>query len=208
MILKSILYDWGGVNSAIFHAINGTSHAVFKPLVVLGNLVGNYWGLPILLSILMVCAQVCKNRSMNGIAARLRVQTCRLFIGFLIAWLCVGLLKLGLDFPRPLTVFGSNIQVIGTPEIRHSFPSGHSAYIALVSMILWPLFPVALRSLLLGVILWVGWSRIASGAHFPADVLAGALIGLLSAWLACRVVKPLPGTAPVRRFKMAFEQTK
>lgn len=208
MMVKSIVYDWGGFNSAIFHAINGTSYAEFNLLAVVGNLLGNYWGLPILLFIFMVCIQVCTRRNMNGMAARLRVQTWRLITGFLVAWLCVGLLKLGLDFPRPYTVFGPQIQVIGAPEILHSFPSGHSAYIALVTMILWPLCPLALRSLLLGLILWVGWSRIASGAHFPADVLAGVVIGLLSAWLAYRLVKPLPAAAPVNRFKISLQQAK
>ncbi|MGC8808149.1 MAG: phosphatase PAP2 family protein [Thiomonas sp.] len=37
-------------------------------------------------------------------------------------------------------------------------------------------------------VLWVCWSRIAVGAHFPADVLGGALVGLVCAlaahWLA------------------------
>lgn len=208
MTIKSILSDWGGINSTIFHVMNGSSHAMVEPLATLGNLIGNYWNLPVLLGILMVWAQACAHRHLDGMASRLRVQARRLIMGFAVAWLCVGLLKMGLDFPRPLTVLGPQVQVIGEAEMRYSLPSGHAAYSALVSGILWPLCPLALRSLLPGLILWVGWSRIASGAHFPADVLAGALIGLLSTWLAHRVVKPVPKTVPVERLKTAAGQAK
>ena len=192
----------------IFHVLNSSNHAMVEPLATLGNLIGNYWGFPVWLGILMMWAQVCARRSMDGMAGKLRAQVRRLIVGFAVAWLCVGLLKVGFDFPRPLTVFGSQVQVIGEPEIRYSLPSGHSAYIALVSMILWPLCPLALRSLLPVLILWVGWSRIVSGAHFPADVLAGASIGMLGAWVAHRVIKPLPKTMPVKHLEKAAEQAK
>jgi signal peptidase II len=39
--------------------------------------------------------------------------------------------------------------------------------------------------LLVAWLAWVAWSRIAVGAHFPADVIAGFLIGWLAAWIAC-----------------------
>ena len=56
-------------------------------------------------------------------------------------------------------------------------PSGHSTYAALIAGTLWPLVGDRLRLLLVSYVVSVGWSRVAAGMHFPADVLAGWTIG-------------------------------
>ncbi len=63
--------------------------------------------------------------------------------------------------------------VLGTLEEHYSLPSGHSTYAALVAGALWPLAGVRQRMALVAYVVLVGWSRIAAGMHFPADVLAG-----------------------------------
>lgn len=50
----------------------------------------------------------------------------------------------------------------------------------------------------------ISWSRIYLGLHFPSDILAGALVGAASGWLACRfpirVLSPLaPAAAAAHR---------
>jgi Membrane-associated phospholipid phosphatase len=74
-----------------------------------------------------------------------------------------------------------------------SFPSGHSAHAAAEVLVLWilllPLLAARGRravasAITVGVVvvLAVGWSRIALGAHYPTDVLAGSALG--AAWAA------------------------
>ncbi|WP_282838115.1 phosphatase PAP2 family protein [Microbacterium flavum] len=78
-----------------------------------------------------------------------------------------------------------------------SFPSGHSAsamaFAAGVSAE-WPILSVPLRTLA-GL---VGFSRVATGAHYPSDVVAGFALGEAIAWLTTRVV-------PAERVDPAFD---
>lgn len=97
--------------------------------------------------------------------------------------LIVNLFKYFLDSPRPAAVIsGEVINIIGPALYKHSFPSGHTVTIFALAGIL--LFCIRSFYLKLGVIILafaVGISRVAVGAHWPADVLAGASIGILSA---------------------------
>jgi signal peptidase II len=91
----------------------------------------------------------------------------------LLALLVATALKLWFDFPRPPAVLGDMVRVIGDKELHYSLPSGHATYAALVVGALWPLMGRRGRISLMLYATLVGWSRIAAGMHFPADVLAG-----------------------------------
>ena len=77
-----------------------------------------------------------------------------------------------------------------------SFPSGHSASamaFAAGASAEWPALSVPLRTLA-GL---VGFSRVATGAHYPSDVLAGFALGETIAWLTTRPV-PVEHIDPTR----------
>jgi len=83
--------------------------------------------------------------------------------------------------PRPFLVL--QIQsLLGNSDVAGSFPSGHAtAYFALALAIFyinrkWGWW-------FLGAALLMGLARIFVGVHWPLDILAGALIGLGSAFL-------------------------
>lgn len=121
----------------------------------------------------------------------------------ILAWICAAplagvLTRVGknlADNPRPLEVLGlEGIHVIGEPLFIAAMPSGHAiTAFAGATAIYFALEPGRrLRWLWLFVFaLGVACSRIAVGAHWPADVSVGAAIGLLSgltgAWLAGRI---------------------
>ncbi len=88
-------------------------------------------------------------------------------------------MKSSLDFPRPIIAMGSDtVTILGDPETSGAFPSGHAAFAVLVAA---SLMPGASRAtqLALGVgAILVCLSRVWVGAHFPADVVGGALISI------------------------------
>lgn len=121
----------------------------------------------------------------------------------LLSWLCAAPLAGALtrvgkgmaDNPRPLDVLGTEgIHVIGEPLFIAAMPSGHTiTAFAGATAIYFALAPQHRRRWLwlFVVALGVALSRIAVGAHWPADVAVGAAVGLLSgltgAWLAARI---------------------
>ena len=123
--------------------------------------------------------------SLSGNALSLKI--------FLLGSLLSPLLKSWVASPRPLGVIEAGLlNSIGQPPSgASSMPSGHSltVFAALgVILLCFPLkarhWPVAALLVLLAVL--VALSRIMVGAHWPADVLAGAGTGLAVALLAKR----------------------
>jgi len=100
---------------------------------------------------------------------------------------------------RPRPFWALQIQsLIGNSDTNGSFPSGHAtAYFALALAIFYFLQQVQdeqnpkLGWWFLTVALLIGLGRIFVGVHYPSDVLVGALIGLLSAFLVKKIL-PLP----------------
>ncbi len=66
-----------------------------------------------------------------------------------------------------------------------SFPSGHATTGMAFGVALALLFP-RLRWLFICLGFWIAASRPVVGAHYPSDVLAGILLGGLTAWLIAR----------------------
>ncbi len=185
MTFRQFFYDWNGLNVAWFGAINQATPDWLAPLAQVGSALGSYWSGPFLLVALLLWSRRLNAATATKTAAlAVRTQARRFALGFALAWLGVAILKLITDFPRPVAALPDLVRLIGEPELQYSFPSGHAAYAMLAATSLWPLASRRVRALLVAWLAWVAWSRIAVGAHFPADVCAGFLIGGLAAWIA------------------------
>lgn len=73
----------------------------------------------------------------------------------------------------------------------HSFPSGHAARAFLIATIAAGLGPPGLASALWIWAPLVGLARVAMGVHYLSDIVAGALFGMIVAWIGLQVYPPL-----------------
>ncbi len=112
--------------------------------------------------------------------------------------IALNLIKHAVHAPRPLTVFAPEIaagkvyvNVMFGPLYWNSFPSGHSqTAFTLATVLVWAGRRANRIRLggtigILAIASLVCISRMYVGAHFPSDVLGGAVLGSSSAYLCC-----------------------
>jgi membrane-associated phospholipid phosphatase len=162
--------ELGGLNTSLFYHLNSISEfsspAFWAHVTILGD------GL-ICAVFLLPWFRRHPDRVWGGV------------LGALIMFVVLRSFKGALNLPRPLGVFPEEmVTVIGPGHRKSAFPSGHTATIftffgiwALSERRRW-----ASAALILPPAL-VGLSRIVVGVHWPVDMLAGAALGWVSAWL-------------------------
>ncbi len=114
-----------------------------------------------------------------------------------VAWCIVHVGRALVPFPRPAEL-GLGIQWI-PHGVKPGFPSMHSATAFALAFSLLLCRSDALAGVATLAAVLIAWSRVCLGVHFPSDVLAGMVTGLLSATLvaiAWRTVERTKSTTP------------
>lgn len=142
--------------------------AFFVFYTTLGNM-GLCW---LVLSVAMLCTQKTRKAGLAGLVA--------LLVGFL----CTNvILKPLVCRTRPWLVVEGLTTLVAEHD-PHSFPSGHTCA-AFAAALAWrPYLSKKWGNAALVCAALMGFSRLYVGVHFPTDVLAGAVIGCLSGWVA------------------------
>jgi len=110
-----------------------------------------------------------------------RLLSYELILGTLTLWLVVELMKFVVHRSRPYIRL-AQARIVGYRNTGRSFPSGHTSQVFFMATLMAQHFlpTVWVVFLLYAAALLVGITRMYVGAHYPRDVLAGAILG--SAW--------------------------
>ena len=143
------------------------------PLVVFYTHLGDKGLMWIALSLAMLLYKPTRKAGMGALAAML--------MGLVVTNL---ILKGLVARPRPFLGVEGLLTLIPAPD-PHSFPSGHTTAAFAAAAAWWKLatqtwikYPGAVLAVCMGL------SRLYVGVHYPTDVLGGACVGLLCAWMA------------------------
>lgn len=135
---------------------------------------GWFW---ILLAVVLLIMK--KTRKAGAVAA------IALVIGALITNVC---LKNMVARVRPYDTYSALIPIVTKP-IDWSFPSGHTCASFASAFVYFRLLPKKYGIPALVLACMIAFSRLYLGVHYPTDVLAGFLIGLLASVLAVWMVR-------------------
>jgi len=113
-----------------------------------------------------------------------------LAISVVSAWGLAKILKILIHTPRPFDIF-TGLQTLFI-EPGYAFPSGHTAVSSAVGFVLFFTYkkvglPAWVSYLFIFSSLLIGVARVASGVHFPVDILGGFVLGAIVALIVVKV---------------------
>lgn len=175
---QAIWYDWYGLNTQLFRLVNGWHAPLLDATMDAASTLGHPTLYPLYVAIALLWSRA---RPASLPATNVVVFA----VGYLLtSAMAVPALKRAFDFPRPVKVLGeAAVTLVGRSDEMHAFPSGHAAFAVLIAASLAPGSTRPVRGALAAFALLVCASRISVGAHFPADVVGGALVALAIAAL-------------------------
>jgi dolichol-phosphate mannosyltransferase len=183
------------LDNTVFLAINGLGDGPEWLYQALDPHARNY---VLLTATTLIAATLLLRRPRYVIGATLAVV-----LAAYVAGAAIELVKLFVERPRPEEVLGGQVLLAEGRSWAHlaSYPSGHLIVTTAMASAAAVAIP-ALRTPLIVYTVLVGLTRVLFGAHFPLDVLAGAVLGYEVGLFAARLMasaRLLPAPVPELR---------
>lgn len=179
-----ILLFWGlwQLDLPLARFLRSVHHAELEQAGDLGNRLGSGWGLVIISGTMLAAGFLLKRQTVQraGIDG---------LIAHGVAALVAQLLKHLIGRPRPRLMHNGSFQFGPSLETGlDSFPSGHTTASFAVAVVVAKQFP-RIGWLVYGMACLVAASRIVRGSHFPTDVAAGVVVGILAGSLVANPIR-------------------
>ena len=176
------------INQKLFYFINNMAgaHPWLDSFFVFLTTTGFY----LILIFVFVYIFVISPLQKSNPTERLRAWGQAMFvtISVFITWALVWYIKVLAMVPRPFEVLPGVHQLV-EQSFKTSFPSSHTAVaVALATAVYF--YHKKLGVVLFAAAIFIGFSRIFVGVHYPLDVLAGACIGILASFLLVSIFRP------------------
>jgi undecaprenyl-diphosphatase len=163
-MFDSLIWSINNFDIFIFNIININMHNqifnVIMPLITLGG-TQIFW--------IVICVFLYVFGGNKG-----KIVAILCLIGLLVGYFITEGLKHIIERPRPFDLIHANVL---TNINGFSFPSGHSVSAFIGSTIIGIKYGIFFPLTIFASV--VGFSRIYLGVHYPSDVIAGALIGII-----------------------------
>lgn len=172
------------INLVIFDSINGSA-GHWLVLDWIGVFFAEYFQYALglfLLAIVVLSKEKTKRMRMAAIAV----------LSALLARFAVkGFILLFYSNPRPYAGNLGARQLVATPgEDFQSFPSGHALFFFAAATAIY-CYDKKLGVIFFAAAALISLARIFVGVHWPSDILAGALLGIITGWLTYKTVRLL-----------------
>ncbi|EMY76425.1 PAP2 family protein [Leptospira weilii serovar Ranarum str. ICFT] len=183
---------WFG--ETFLQTLRGTS---WDPILSVFTLVFHYLGETVFFMTLLSFVYVFIDRKL-GI---------RLGVGLLSTAIFNALLKIWFESPRPTLPWNGPGKLV---ELSYGFPSGHVQ----TSVVIWGLIFLhvknkTIRTIALFILMFMPFSRMYGGVHYPGDVLGGLIFGLIGLMTIEIVFKSFPELESPKAFTgQTFSKTK
>jgi len=153
----------------ILHGLVGTSN-LFDGITVF---IATYFGIFLFIgSVIFLSLHVHRKNMNKNMAFRVK-EIIFVLASVFIAWIFIIFLKSLFGEPRPFLLFDITPLIdISSP----AFPSGHAAFFMALATAM-SLFHSGSAWIFIPAAILIGISRIIVGVHFPADVIAGWILG-------------------------------
>ncbi|MBU0479043.1 phosphatase PAP2 family protein [bacterium] len=170
---------FSSMDTALFYAINHGLENKFLDIIMPIITDIGYWEIPLLAAWLCLMIFGGKKGRITGIVLVVSIILIDLFNSYPLKFLFAR--------PRPCNVL-LDVRTLVSTSTTYSFPSSHATNIFALATILSNKYR-SFRFYFFSVALVVGTSRIYVGVHYPFDVLAGAVVGILCGLGALKLEK-------------------
>ena len=171
------------INVELFYFFNHAfQNPILDSIMPIFTHFGGFKFLVLILIAVILYAHISRRKTLKKVAIIA-------FVALLFSGAIAVVLKHVVHEPRPFMTL-DNVHLLITEDDLNSFPSGHTtSTIAVVTAFVLNMKELAKKHyLIIDVVLilfaiFIPFSRMYVGVHFPGDVLAGAVIGLFGAFL-------------------------